>query len=110
MPEPQAGSSVVVRSMTADSVVLSITTHDAASQTAQGQYISFSEAAACECGRGDPLRTVEQLDSIAEASGFRVDQRWKTRNVRTSTPTVHVTCRSIAQSQSRPSEESNVLS
>ena len=28
VPEPQAGPSVVVRSMTADSVVLSITTHD----------------------------------------------------------------------------------
>jgi SAM-dependent methyltransferase len=78
VPEPQAGSSVVVRSMTADSVVLSVTTHDVALQTAQGQYISFSEAGGV---RMRPwaihYATVEQLDSMAEASGFRVDQRWE---------------------------------
>jgi hypothetical protein len=44
VPEPQPGSSIAVRSMTADSVVLSVTTHDPATQTAQGQYISFSES------------------------------------------------------------------
>ena len=78
VPEPQPGSSVVVRSMTADSVVLSITTHDVASQTAQGQYISFSEAGGVRM-RPWAIRyaTVDQIDSMAEASGFRLGERWE---------------------------------
>ena len=78
VPEPQPGSSVVVRSMTADSVVLSITTHDVASQTAQGQYISFSATGGVQM-RPWAIRyaTVEQIDSMAEASGFRLEQRWE---------------------------------
>jgi SAM-dependent methyltransferase len=78
VPEPRAGSSVGVRSMTADSVVLSVTTHDVVSQTAQGQYISFSEAGGVRM-RPWAIRyaTVEQLDSMAEASGFCLDHRWE---------------------------------
>ena len=44
VPEIQAGPPVVVRSMTAHSVVLSITTHDESGQVAQGHYVSFSES------------------------------------------------------------------
>jgi SAM-dependent methyltransferase len=78
VPEPQPGSSVIVRSMNADSVVLSITTHDIELQTAQGQYISFSEADGVRM-RPWAIRyaTVEQIDSMAKASGFRLDQRWE---------------------------------
>lgn len=77
VPEPRAGSSVSVRSMTADSVILSVTTDDVDSQTAQGHYISFSDAGGVRM-RPWSIRyaTVEQIDSMAGASGFRLDQRW----------------------------------
>jgi len=78
VPEPQPGSSVTVRSMTAGSVVLSVTTHDDAAQTAQGHYISFTE------GNGVRMRpwairyaTVEQLDTMAADAGFVLDERWE---------------------------------
>jgi SAM-dependent methyltransferase len=78
VPEPQPGSSVTVRSMTVDSVTLSITTHDEAAQTAQGQYISFSESGGVRV-RPWMIRyaTVEQLDSMAHAAGFHVADRWE---------------------------------
>jgi SAM-dependent methyltransferase len=78
VPEPQAGSSVVVRSMTADSVVLSISTHDEEAQTAQGQYISFSEEGRVRM-RPWAIRyaTVDQLDSMALSSGFHLAERWE---------------------------------
>ncbi|MBK5331095.1 MAG: class I SAM-dependent methyltransferase [Ilumatobacteraceae bacterium] len=78
VPEPQPGSSVSVRSMTADAVVLSVTTHDEQAQTAHGHYISLSESGSVRM-RPWAIRyaTVEQLDSMAEASGFRLDQRWE---------------------------------
>ena len=61
-----------------DTVVLSITAHDVASQTAQGQYISFSEKGGVRM-RPWAIRyaTVEQIDSMAEASGFHLEQRWE---------------------------------
>jgi hypothetical protein len=78
VPEPQPGSSIAVRSMTTDSVVLSVTTHDEAAQTAQGQYISFSESGGVRM-RPWAIRyaTVEQIDAMAVASGFRLQQRWE---------------------------------
>jgi SAM-dependent methyltransferase len=78
VPEPQAGSSVTVRSMTVDSVVLSVTTHDEATQTAHGQYISFSESGGVRM-RPWAIRyaTTEQLDAMAHASGFRLAERWE---------------------------------
>lgn len=78
VPEPQPGSSVVVRSMTVDSVVLSVATHDEAAQTAQGQYISFSESGGVRM-RPWAIRyaTVDQLDSMAVAAGFHVADRWE---------------------------------
>jgi hypothetical protein len=78
VPEPQAGSSVSVRSMTADSVVLSVTTNDEQSQTAEGHYISITETGGVRM-RPWAIRysTVEQLDAMAADSGFRLDQRWE---------------------------------
>jgi len=78
VPEPQPGSSVAVRSMTTDSVVLSVTTHDEATQTAQGQYISLNESGGVRM-RPWAIRytTVDQLDAMAVASGFRLEQRWE---------------------------------
>jgi SAM-dependent methyltransferase len=78
IPEPGLGSSVAVRSITADSVVLSVATHDDAAQTAQGQYISFSESDGVRL-RPWAIRyaTVEQLDEMASAAGFHVAERWQ---------------------------------
>jgi len=78
VPEPQPGSSVEVRSITADSVVLAVTTHDDAAQTAQGQFISFSESGGVRM-RPWAIRyaTVDQLDAMATVSGFRLEHRWE---------------------------------
>jgi SAM-dependent methyltransferase len=78
VPEPRPGSSVAVHSMTADSVVLSVATHDDAAQTAQGQYIEFSESGGVRM-RPWAIRyaTVEQLDTMALAAGFHVAERWE---------------------------------
>ncbi len=78
VPEPQPGTSVGVRSMTVDSVVLSVTTHDDQAQTAHGQYISFSESGGVRM-RPWAIRyaTVDQLDAMAVVSGFRLAERWE---------------------------------
>jgi hypothetical protein len=78
VPEPHPGSSVEVRSMTARSVVLAVTTHDDATQTAQGQYISLSESGGVRM-RPWAIRyaTVAQLDAMATDSGFHLEHRWE---------------------------------
>ena len=78
VPEPQPGSSVAVRSMTMDSVVLSVSTHDETTQTAQGHYISISESGGVRM-RPWAIRyaSVAELDAMAAASGFRLDSRWE---------------------------------
>jgi SAM-dependent methyltransferase len=78
VPEPQDGPPVVVRSMTADSVVLSITTHDESGQTAQGHYVSLSESGGVRM-RPWAIRyaTTDQLDAMARTSGFRLAERWE---------------------------------
>ncbi len=78
VPEPQPGSSVTVRSMTVDAVVLSVTMHDLAAQTAQGQYISITGTGGVRM-RPWAIRyaTVEQLDTMALDSGFRLAERWE---------------------------------
>ena len=78
VPEPQPGTSVSVRSMTVDSVVLSVTTHDADAQTAEGQYISFSESGGVRM-RPWAIRyaSVDQLDAMAASSGFCLADRWE---------------------------------
>jgi len=78
VPETSAASSIGVRSITAESVVLSVTQNDDATQTAHGQYISFSESGGVRL-RPWAIRyaTVDQLDDMAVAAGFRVDERWE---------------------------------
>ncbi|MEY2582140.1 MAG: hypothetical protein QOE09_1989 [Ilumatobacteraceae bacterium] len=78
VPEPQPGSSVGVRSMSADSVVLSVSTHDDTAQTAQGHYISFSESGGVRM-RPWAIRyaTVDQLDAMSVVSRFRLAERWE---------------------------------
>lgn len=78
VPEPQPGTSVSVRSMTVDSVVLSVTAHDEARQTAHGQYISFSESGGVRI-RPWAIRysTVEQLDEMAVECGLHLTERWE---------------------------------
>ena len=64
--------------MTVDTLILSVTTHDESEQTAQGQYISFSESGGVRI-RPWAIRyaTVEQLDAMAATAGFRVAERWE---------------------------------
>lgn len=78
VPEPRAGSTVSVRSMTADTVVLSVATHDDATQVAQGQYISISESGGVRL-RPWVIRyaTVEQLDAMAANAGLAMTDRWE---------------------------------
>lgn len=78
VPEPRSGSSVAVRSMTADTVVLTVATHDEATQTAQGHYISLSESDGVRL-RPWAIRyaTVEQLDEMAAVAGLDVAERWE---------------------------------
>jgi hypothetical protein len=77
VPEPRSGSSVEVRSMSVDHVVLSVSRYDAGTQSAQGQYVSID-------ARGVRLRpwairyaTPEQLDAMAADAGFAVAERWE---------------------------------
>ncbi len=81
VPEPRSGSSVAVRSMTTDTVVLTVATHDEATQTAQGHYISLSEADGVRL-RPWAIRyaTVEQLDEMAALAGLGVSERWEDPN------------------------------
>jgi SAM-dependent methyltransferase len=78
VPEPQPGSSVTVRSMTVDSVVLSVTTHDAEAHMAQGQYVEITEAGGVRL-RPWAIRyaSVTELDDMATAAGLHLSERWE---------------------------------
>jgi SAM-dependent methyltransferase len=71
------GSSVTVRSMTADAVVLSASVHDATSQSAEGQFIQISETGGVRL-RPWSIRWADpdELDRMAAQSGLRVAERW----------------------------------
>ena len=71
------GSQVTVRSMTVDTVVLSASVHDAASQSAEGQFIEISTAGGVRL-RPWSIRWADpgELDSMAARSGFEVTERW----------------------------------
>ncbi len=105
VPEPQPGSTVVVRSMTVDSVTLSVTTHDESTQTAQGQYVSLSESGGVRI-RPWAIRyaSVEQLDAMALAAGFGVTERWEdaVRTPFTVDSSRHVTVYRTIHSPVRP--------
>lgn len=76
-PEHEPASSVTVRSVHADRVVLSVSTADPARQVAEGQYIDITEAGGVKL-RPWSIRwaTPEQLDRMAEAAGFTLAARW----------------------------------
>jgi SAM-dependent methyltransferase len=75
--ERARGSQVTVRSMTADTVVLSASVHDAEAQTAEGQFIQISETGGVRL-RPWSIRWAEpdELDAMAARSGMSVHQRW----------------------------------
>jgi SAM-dependent methyltransferase len=77
VPVPHSGSQISVRSITADRVVLSASTHHADDQSAEGQYIEITE------GGGVRLRpwairwsTVAQVDEMAAHAGLVRGERW----------------------------------
>ena len=70
-------SSVTVRSVHADRVVLSVNTSDPAQQRAEGQYIDISEAGGVRL-RPWSIRwsTPSELDAMAALAGLRLAERW----------------------------------
>ena len=75
--QPDAASNVSVRSVTADRVVLSVSTSDHAAQTAEGQYIDITEAGGVKL-RPWSIRwaTPAQLDEMAAVAGLHLTDRW----------------------------------
>jgi ubiquinone/menaquinone biosynthesis C-methylase UbiE len=78
VPDPTlAGSSVSVRSLAVDRVVLSVSLHDPAASTAAGQFVEISETAGVRL-RPWSIRyaTPAELDAMAERAGFWLEHRW----------------------------------
>jgi SAM-dependent methyltransferase len=79
VPDPahEPASSVNVRSVLADRVVLSVSTADPAAQRAEGQYIDITEAGGVRL-RPWSIRwaTPGQLDEMASSAGLRLESRW----------------------------------
>lgn len=76
-PEHDPASSVGVRSMAADRVVLSVSTARPGEQVAEGQFVEFTETGGVRL-RPWSIRwsTVTQLDAMATAAGLGVAERW----------------------------------
>jgi SAM-dependent methyltransferase len=76
-PEHEPASSVTVRSVHVDRVVLSVSTADPDAQRAEGQYIDITEAGGVRL-RPWSIRwaTPGQLDDMAGRAGLRLDSRW----------------------------------
>ncbi len=74
---PRHGSHVEVRSLAADRVVLSVSVHDGQGQTAEGQFVEFTESGGVRlrpwsiCYAGP-----DQLDAMAASAGLRLRNRW----------------------------------
>lgn len=68
---------VGVRSLSADRVVLAVSRSDPEAQTAEGQYVEFTEAGGVRL-RPWSIRwsTPAELDAMAEQAGLHVHQRW----------------------------------
>lgn len=75
---PRDGSSIEIRSMAVDRVVLSLTTTDPVTQQVTGQFVDLID--------GEPVRlrpfflrysTPSELDHFAGAAGLRLAQRWQ---------------------------------
>jgi len=80
VPDPlhEPASSVTLRSLTADRVVLSVSTADAEAQRAEGQFIDITETGGVRL-RPWSIRwaTPAQLDEMAAAAGLRLVDRWE---------------------------------
>ena len=76
-PEHETASSVSVRSVHVDRVVLSVSTADPVRQVAEGQYIDITEVGGVKL-RPWSIRwaTPAQLDRMAETAGFTLAARW----------------------------------
>lgn len=76
-PTADAGSSVEVRSMAADHVVLSVSRHDPGEQRAEGQFVTLTEAGGVRL-RPWVVRwsTVDELDAMASSAGLTTVERW----------------------------------
>jgi trans-aconitate methyltransferase len=74
---PRHGSHVEVRSLAADRVVLSVSVHDGDGQTAEGQFVEFTETGGVRL-RPWSIRYADpdQLDAMAAAAGLRLRHRW----------------------------------
>ena len=77
-PHHSPSSTVSVRSLAVDRVVLAVSTSDPDSQRAEGQYIDITEAGGVRL-RPWSIRwtTVEQLDEMAAAAGLHLAHRWE---------------------------------
>lgn len=81
------GSSIEVRSLSADRVVLSASVHDASSQRAEGQFIELTEAGGVRL-RPWSIRYAnpEELDAMAARAGLVARDRWETVDREPFTP------------------------
>lgn len=77
-PEHDPASNVTVRSISADRVVLSVSTANAVDQVAEGQFIDITEAGGVRL-RPWSIRwaTTAQLDDMATAAGMGLTERWE---------------------------------
>jgi trans-aconitate methyltransferase len=76
--ETRDGDDVAVRSLTADRVVLSVTVHDAANQTAEGQFVEITDVGGVRLRPWSiAYRTPSQLDAMAAAAGLDLEHRWE---------------------------------
>ena len=78
VPDPTlSGSAVSVRSMTVDRVVLSVSVQEPSTSTAEGQFVELRDGAPVRL-RPWSIRyaTPAELDAMAAAAGFWLEQRW----------------------------------
>jgi len=80
VPDPahDPASSITVRSIAADRVVLSVSTANAAGQLAEGQFIDITESGGVRL-RPWSIRwaTTAQLDGMAAGAGMTLSERWE---------------------------------
>jgi hypothetical protein len=69
-------SSVDARTVAVDHVVLTVTTHDAASQTVAGQHIELRESGVRLHPWSIRYLAPHELDSMASAAGLTLVERW----------------------------------
>lgn len=77
-PAHDPTSSITVRSIAADRVVLSVSTANAVGQLAEGQFIDITESGGVQL-RPWSIRwaTPVQLDAMAAAAGMTLSERWE---------------------------------